>query len=46
MTAAHDDPIISRYSQLARAALSGHEINDGDPDAVEDDESIPAGHAE
>ena len=36
MTAGDDDPIISRYSQLARAVLSGDEISDGDPDAFED----------
>lgn len=36
MTAGDDDRIISRYSQLARAALSGDEIRDGDPDAFED----------
>ena len=31
-----DDPIISRYSQLARAALSGEVIRDGDPDTIDD----------
>ncbi|HEX9623931.1 MAG TPA: methyltransferase domain-containing protein [Streptosporangiaceae bacterium] len=36
MTAGDNDPIISRYSQLARAALSGDEISDGDPDAFDD----------
>lgn len=36
MTAADDDPIISRYSQLARAALGGDDISDGDPAAFED----------
>jgi SAM-dependent methyltransferase len=36
MTAGDHDPIISRYSQLARAALSGNEISDCDPDAFED----------
>lgn len=30
MTAADTDPIISRYSQLARAALRGEDISDGD----------------
>jgi len=31
-----EDPIISRYSQLARAALSGEIISDGDPGTVDD----------
>ena len=31
MTAGDNDPVISRYSQLARAALSGDDISDGDP---------------
>jgi SAM-dependent methyltransferase len=32
VTVGDDDPIISRYSQLARAALDGQAINDGEPD--------------
>jgi len=28
------DPVISRYSALARAALAGEEVTDGDPDVV------------
>jgi SAM-dependent methyltransferase len=36
MTGEDNDPIISRYSQLARAALSGNEISDCDPDAFDD----------
>ncbi|MGB6455992.1 MAG: methyltransferase domain-containing protein [Streptosporangiaceae bacterium] len=36
MTAGDDDPIISRYSQLARAALTGDEISDGDPGTLDD----------
>ena len=31
MTAGDDNPIISKYSQLARAALSGEAISDGEP---------------
>ena len=31
-----DDPIISKYSQLARAALSGEIISDGDPGTTDD----------
>ena len=31
MTAADDDPVISRYSRLARAALAGEAITDGEP---------------
>jgi SAM-dependent methyltransferase len=36
MTPAEDDQIIGRYSQLARAALRGDEISDGDRDDAED----------
>ncbi len=36
MTAGDHDPIISRYTRLARAALSGDEISDGDPGAFDD----------
>jgi SAM-dependent methyltransferase len=36
MTPAEDDQIISRYSQLARAASRGDEISDGDPDDFDD----------
>lgn len=36
MTAEDDEPIISRYSQLARAALSGGDISDGDPGTFDD----------
>ena len=36
MTPADDDQIISRYSRLARAALRGGDISDGDPDDVAD----------
>jgi SAM-dependent methyltransferase len=36
MTVAGSDPIISRYSQLARAALSGEVITDSDTGAFED----------
>jgi SAM-dependent methyltransferase len=36
MTPAEDGQIIGRYSRLARAALRGAEIWDGDPDDVED----------
>ncbi len=36
MTRAEDDQIISRYSRLARAALRGDEVSDGDPDDVGD----------
>ena len=36
MTAADDDPIVSRYSQLARAALSGDQISLCDPDTFDD----------
>lgn len=32
MATEDDDPIIIRYSQLARAALAGQAINDGEPD--------------
>lgn len=35
MTPAEDDQIISRYSELARAALRGDEISDGGPDDCE-----------
>ena len=31
MTGADDDPVIRRYSRLARAALRGAEISDGEP---------------
>jgi arsenite methyltransferase len=36
VTHAESDPIVSRYSQLARAALSGESISDCDPDAAGD----------
>lgn len=36
MTGQHNDPIITRYSQLARAALDGQAISDCDPDASGD----------
>ena len=36
MTAEDSDPIISRYSQLARAALTGEVIRDCEPGAFED----------
>jgi SAM-dependent methyltransferase len=36
MTAEDGDPIVSRYSQLARAALNGDEISDCDPEAFDD----------
>ena len=35
MTVEDSDRIISRYSQIARAALSGNEVSDCDPDAFE-----------
>ena len=36
VTGEDNDPIISRYSQLARAAIGGEAIRDCDPDAFED----------
>ncbi len=36
MTPTEGDEVISRYSQLARAALRGEEISDGDADDFED----------
>jgi SAM-dependent methyltransferase len=36
MTTRDSDEIISRYSQLARAARRGDDISDGDPDDCED----------
>jgi SAM-dependent methyltransferase len=36
MTSAEHDQIVSRYSQLARAALRGEEISDGGPDDFDD----------
>ncbi len=36
MTGVDNDPIISRYSQLARAALAGQAISDSDPDTSDD----------
>ena len=36
MTAGDHDPIISRYSRLARAALDGQVISDCDPDSFDD----------
>ena len=35
MTVGDSDRIISRYSQLARAALGGDEISDSDPGTVD-----------
>jgi ubiquinone/menaquinone biosynthesis C-methylase UbiE len=36
VTGEDNDPIISRYSQLARAAIGGEAIRDCDPDAFDD----------
>lgn len=36
MAADDSDPIISRYSQLARAAIGGEAIRDGDPESLDD----------
>jgi SAM-dependent methyltransferase len=41
----HRDAIIDRYSQLARAALDGQEIRDGDEDSVEEGCFGPAAYA-
>src|SRR6266851_1412724 len=46
MTAEDDDPIISKYSQLARAALSGDEISDCDPGTFDDGGFGAAAYAE
>jgi SAM-dependent methyltransferase len=46
MTPAEDDQIINRYSQLARAALRGDEISDGDRDDVEDCDFGAAAYAD
>jgi SAM-dependent methyltransferase len=46
MTPAEDDQIISRYSQLARAALRGDEISDGDRDDAEDCDFGAAAYAD
>jgi arsenite methyltransferase len=36
MTAGDKNPIISRYSQLARAAIAGENVSDGDPATLND----------
>ncbi len=36
MTTRDEDPIIGRYSQLARSALTGQEISDGEPGDCQD----------
>jgi SAM-dependent methyltransferase len=46
MTPAEDDQIIGRYSQLARAALRGDEISDGDRDDAEDCDFGAAAYAD
>jgi SAM-dependent methyltransferase len=46
MTPAENDQIISRYSELARAALRGEEIWDGDPDDVDDGHVGAAAYAD
>jgi SAM-dependent methyltransferase len=46
MTPVEDDQIISRYSQLARAALRGDEISDGDPDNFENGSFGAAAYAD
>ena len=46
MTPAEVDQIISRYSQLARAALGGDEISDGDSDEVAERDFGAAAYAD
>lgn len=46
MTASDSDPVICRYSRLARAALNGDDISDGDPGTVDDGRFGAAAYAD